>query len=301
MAKNTNPKPGSGPQQTSELANVPHGSQLATNSSMPAWLKRKMEGQAPRGLELADKNDLIYPRLVLCQALSEACKGGPAAIARPGQVIDNLTSQLILEYGDELEFIPVIMSKQRIYSKPIAEGGGILCRSDDAIKARPGGKGQDQGGMPTAICANCIMKEWDDSRGGAGGGKPLCTNFIQIVGLLPQHGYRPMVWSCSKTSLTVGKRMLSIAKQVDADFWAMKFLLRVVDDKAGAFDFYNWDFSQPENPWSNEEEYDRGLNMFKALKGKTWTVAEDAVSAEEAAPAQTVDSVSQPTPTGKAF
>lgn len=231
---------------------------------LPPWLAAKMKASGPRGLEHMQKDDIIYPRLLLMQGLSPQVADG---LRRVGEVVDNLTGDVIAAPGEEIPFIPVVMSRTRMYLIPIAEGGGMKCRSDDSIQSRSNGCGVDQGGTATRTCADCIHKEWDDASPD-GKGKPKCTLFYNIVGLLPNHGFRPVVWSGKSTNTKVMRRFLSIATQTGADFFALKFALRSVDMTSGQFKFKNWDFKSL--GFVSEDEYARGDRLYQSLKGKTW-------------------------------
>jgi hypothetical protein len=255
-----------GPQQTA-LANVPISSGLATGA-VPSWLAKHMEASKPRGLENVDTDDIIYPRLVLCQDLTKAVKDG---LARPGDMIDNLTLETLCKDGDELHIIPIVLTKSRMYLVPLKDGGGISCRSDDSLQARLGGIGKDQGGEPTRNCADCVHKEWTDTEGAADGGRPLCTEFYNIVALLPQFDYRVIVWSLKATQVKVARRFLSVAKQTGVDFFALKFAVRAVEARTDAFEYKNFDFKGV--GYVNEEEYARALRMYESLKGERWSVS----------------------------
>lgn len=162
--KVVNPPPAKeGVQQTTTSALAPSTfSTLATGA--PAWLAEKMKGKAPRGLEVVEAGDFIYPRLVLCQSMTPEVNRDN--VRKAGDVMDNLTKELIMEQGtvaspNKLEFIPIVLSKSRFYWEDLDKGGGTLCRSMDALKPEPGGAGKDQGGEPAVTCAECIYKQWD--------------------------------------------------------------------------------------------------------------------------------------------
>lgn len=251
MAKKTEEKKDIVPAQKSEI----------TNSALPDWLRKEMGDGPARGLEGADRTDIIYPRLVLCQGLTPAVADGKR---KAGDIMDNLTAELLVEQGQRLEFIPITMSKSRMYLKPMDEGGGILCRSDDTRTARKGGVGELQDGSPTVDCEQCIHKEWGD-----GDDKPKCSLFYNVMGLLPQFGYRPFVWSGKATNVKVFRRFLSIAKVSGVHLYALKFHLFAVNQESKNFKFKNWDFEQA--GFVNENEYKTGERVFKEMTGKTWS------------------------------
>lgn len=261
---NAPPAKTNGPQQTALAA----PSNFSLSAGAPAWLQDKMKGQPAKGLEAADRDDFIYPRLVLAQALTPDVAEGKC---RPGDVLDNITRDVLFPQGTAIEFVPVVLSKSRFYMKGLDEGGGILCRSLDSLEAQPGGCGKDQGGQLTRECNECVFKEWDDSTADSKdrtNGAPKCTLFYNILGFLPTLGNRVTVWSGKATNVKVIRRFLSTCKQTGADFWAHKFDLNVVDEQSTQFRYKNWSFSQ--KGWVTEAEYNFGAKIFKDLSGKTW-------------------------------
>lgn len=238
---------------------------IALPSTVPAWLAKQMEGQAPRGLEHVDRDDLMIPRIVLAQALSPEVVSGAL---RSGALYDNLSKEQLAAPDEDLVVIPITFSKSRIYFQAIDEGGGILCRSDDSLKARPNGIGKDQGENPTQDCGACVLKEWDDTAEGKDA-KPGCSILYNFLVLLPQFGMRPMVLSMKSTSIKVAKRFLSAAKQTGADFFAIKYAIKSVAEHASGFDFKNYTFASL--GWVSPEEYAHASSYFAGIDGKVFT------------------------------
>lgn len=247
------------PQETSgALAKMPMSA--LSSASMPAWLQKKMEGQAPKGMEKVDSNDLIYPRLMLMQGTSPLVADGKRMA---GEVVDNLTNDVIAKFGERFLFIPVVFSKNRLMFKPREQGGGLACRSDDMTTARAGGAGVDRGGSPTSKCEECVNKEWDSND------KPKCNVSANIIGLLPEFGMRPYVISGMKTQLPMMKKLVSLCKQTGADFYAHAFNLFSVGAESGGNKYKLLEFEAA--GWASEEAYAAGEKFFKSLAGKTWS------------------------------
>ncbi len=274
-------------ESSTALAKPIQANELTTGA--PAWLQAKMNaaGGAPRGLDKMDSADLILPRLVLAQSLSpEVARPDEFGLEgdrliRVGDIFENLSKEVICRAGDELEIIPIVLAKTRMHLQPFADGGGILCRSDDALKARPGGDGVNAGNEPTQDCLACVRKEWDDEKG-----KPECSLFYNIIVLVPSRGYAPFVWSCKHTNVKVVKRFLSTAKQLGADFFARKYAIAAVTEQSANFTYKNFIFRSVD--WVNEAEYARADSFFKSLEGKTWTPnTEDIATEVEAESAST--------------
>lgn len=256
----------------SALANAPPVA--LSKSSAPAWLVAKTaETNGPRGLEKADSNDLIYPRLVLGQSMSPVVKAGDAA---EGDIFLNITGDVLAPKGSKLTFIPVVLTKTRLYMK---KDGSILCRSADTITAQPGGVGKDAGGVATNNCADCVNKEFDQS--GDETAKPLCTQYYNVMGILPEHGNMAVVLSMKSTGVKVMRKLLTVCKQTGFDFWAHKFDLFAVDAQGQGQTFAQWDFSSHSEIWANPEEYAAGEALYNAIVGKDWRPdVSDIASAE---------------------
>lgn len=272
------------------------------SNSAPAWLQKRMGTEAPRGLEKVDTADIIMPRLVLAQAMSpevaNAAENGYGI--QVGDIFDNLSKQVLCKAGQELEFIPVVLGKSRMHLGDLDKGEGILCRADDAIKARPGGDGKDEGGNPTTDCGKCILKEWDEEEG-----RPQCSLFYNFILLLPQLGMMRVVWSNKHTNVKVAKRFISTAASLNADFFAQKYTLKTVTEKSDKYTYKNFDFKPV--GWVSEQEYSAAERFYASLKGKTWTPDTSDVATEvnseratqNAAPEPGSDA-DEPTPTNAA-
>lgn len=273
--------------ETKDLAAATAPSPLAVLQA-PAWLQKHMQGQAkPRGLELVDKADIIMPRLVLAQAQSpEVAKPEHKALGiSVGDIFDNISKRIYAKQGEPLRAIPVVLGKSRFYLGDYEKGEGILCRADDAITARAGGKGKDQGGQPTVSCEKCVFKEWDEEAG-----HPECSLFYNVVMLLPDFGMAAIVWSLKHTGVKVAKRFLSVANQVNADFFSKVYLISTKTESNDRFSFQNFDFQMAPG-WVSEEQYNYARAFYERLKGGTWAadttdLANEATGDAATAPAR---------------
>jgi hypothetical protein len=264
-ARNVNPPPRQSPQAGAAIVKTiaPTTAALAVSNAAPAWLQQQMANHAPKGLEVVEREDLIMPRLTLVQKTSPAFDQQLAAI---GDIIDNVTNEVICPKGTMLEFIPIVVSKSRIYFHDYNDGGGIDCRAPDGITALPGGIGKDAGEQPTTECARCVFSKWDESGGGSG--KPQCSNIINILGMLPSRNNALYALSFKSTGIKVSKRLLSTIKQTGVDAFALVFGLYAVDDQSANNTFQNWDFEMLR--YVDQAEYARGAQTFAGLEGKTW-------------------------------
>lgn len=257
------------PATSQALARVAPTAALASATSAPAWLVAKMQaGGKPKGMEVVTRNDLIMPRLALCQDGTPEVKDGKY---KPGDIIDSVTRELVCAADEVLEFIPVLVGKARLHFRSMKQGGGILCRSLDSITAQPSGDGVDQGGQATRDCGACVRKEFRDDGDDTA---PECTELINVLGFVPSRGYVPYVWSLKSTSLKLGRRFLTEMAQIGADLFAVVVLLGSTDDRRNDMRFKQWTYSKRAEdaggPWVSEEEYARGLQLWKSMSGKKW-------------------------------
>lgn len=290
------------PQASSSAITKAVSAPSAILTGAPEWLQKAMaEGEGVRGLEVMDSTDLILPRLVLAQALHpEVQKEG---LFPAGTLFDNLTKEVLLaapkpgQPPPTLEIIPVVLGKSRIYFKPMKDGGGMLCRADDAILSRAGGAGRTKGDQPTRNCVECVFKDWTEENGQ--NEKPKCSIFYGIIVLLPSRGMRPYVWSNKHTNVKGVKRFLSAAKQTGADFFAQKHALFTKLESNPQYSWFNFDFKPV--GWVSQDEYKHGEQFYNSLKGKTWAADVSDLEEEVAAEGSASEGVPPPpaTPAGQ--
>lgn len=98
--------------------------EVLVSQQMPAFLAEKMN-QPARGAEEVSAEDLVIPRLEVCQALS-ACRDeeDPNYIEgiKEGDLYNNLTREV---YGREVLVIPVVFEKEYLIWKDRKQGGGF--------------------------------------------------------------------------------------------------------------------------------------------------------------------------------
>jgi hypothetical protein len=160
-----------------KLANREPEVALVTNA-VPEYL-RKQEGEGVLGLDGMERSDLKMPRLSLCQSMTPQRKRtDPKYIEglEEGHFFNTITGKI---FGSGLKFVPLLWYKSRILFTPQDEGGGLLCRAEDAKMGV---------GEPGGECRVCPLSLW----GKATDGKrkpPRCTLFHNYIILaLPEKG-----------------------------------------------------------------------------------------------------------------
>lgn len=164
-------------------------------------------GQAPRGYEEDDADQLIIPRVKLIQSTSPERK---SKVADEGDLLNSLTQEKL----NGMKFIPVFKYTSNIKWKDRSLGGGIECMAKD------GRQGSTADGECTA-CSACKLYLFDNTRKGKEA-QPLCTQYINFFGFF--EGTRvPIILSFSKTYFNEGKKLLSMCKFTMKDMWLHKY------------------------------------------------------------------------------
>lgn len=152
------------------------------------------------GLEGIDQNDLTIPRIKIVQPNSVEVH---QEIASFSSMVNSVTKEVIAKgtkSGSKIEIIPIINNKSRLYFKPISEGGGLLCRSND---------NKTGVGDPGGNCSNCDLGKW-----GKDGDKniaPECMELINVFCLVRTYDFPiPLVISFGKTSAAAGRQLINL-------------------------------------------------------------------------------------------
>ena len=156
--------------------------------------------QSRQGLGKIDAEDRMIPRLKLMQPLSPEVGEG---LAKSGEFLNSIAKK---SYGKEIEFIPIVWWKSRIYWAQRSEGGEILCQSRDALH-----------GSAYGLCADCDYCKWHDKEA------PVCTAIINILMLV--NGAELIACSFMKTSYTTGKQLINLFNYKNVDIFNFLYTL----------------------------------------------------------------------------
>jgi hypothetical protein len=187
-------------------------------ASRPTFLKAPEE-QAPRGLEEATMQDMIMPRVVICQTMhEERKKSSPNYIQglEEGDIWNSMTKE---RYGKEVYFTPLFFYKSRIKFKPMETGGGVECMN-------PTGKScaLNNGGP-------CAYGSW-----GPGGEKPACDEFFNFPSIIHTADGRQdfAIISCKRTAIPAAKDLNSKIRARRSDMFAGIYKMWAVPDTNSA-------------------------------------------------------------------
>jgi hypothetical protein len=137
-------------------------------AGMPSYMQEAQElGRA--GLEKMDQQDMVLPRLGLCQSMTPQRKKDDATYIKgleEGQYFNTITESI---YGDKIQVVPLLFFKTRFRFKPQTEGGGLLCQSRDYFHGV---------GDPGGDCERCPLARFTDGK------KPVCGEYFNYAVLV---------------------------------------------------------------------------------------------------------------------
>lgn len=223
----------------SDLANIDKGP-----LSVPDFLK---EVKGNEGLENVTKNDIVLPRLAICQSgTPQRKRDNPAYIKGLDEgMFFNTVSQQV--YGDKVELIPLLKTQSRIFFRDINEGGGILCRSFNGIN----------GGTLCETCMACPKSVGFPSE---------CTEFKNITSIVAADG-NLIVASFKSTGLAAAKAWLTRMSMMNKPAYVGVYELSLSSMRNAQGEFY-----VPKVAFKRfvtEIEFTAAKHEYELLKGKT--------------------------------
>lgn len=219
----------------------------------------------PLGFEDDSADDLVIPRIKIMQALSPEVMDQKASI---GDIVNSLT----LDKLNGKTFIPVCKFNNNIYWRDRADGGGIICRATD------GKRGINEDGS-VHFCTQCRKCEFDNTKQGREA-IPVCTKYINFLGFFAGE-YMPIILSFSKTNMTEGKKMYSMAKVTRQNIWNFGYTLNAKEKTKSN---NKWYIIDPISAGATSDE-DRqiGMELYQQFAGTMTSINFDmneTISAE---------------------
>lgn len=241
MTKNNEEK--KAPGQPAALSKVEKGGALAARPVMPM------------GLEDVDIKNIRLPQMILLQGLSPAVASGKGKV---GEILNNITDTVLAPVGKPVRFIASFYFKRRMKWIPMVDGGGIDCRSKDAILGDIYGE-----------CASCPhANSWIREAGTKKNVPPACTLYHCIMGHI-EGDMTPIILDLAKTKEKVANKLLSVMLFSGNKIpWKKTYEFWSVDEtsKVGNFHYKNFDFKVlPGEPSKEDQEFAEVLfNMYRA-------------------------------------
>lgn len=210
--------------KNSQIVQTKEHSQLY--QEVPEFLRGEVGNQA--GMENVDNQDIIIPRLGLCQSLSPQRRKEDSSYIEgleEGQLFNTLTQDI---YGVNLDVICLYFFKNRIKYFPIDDGGGIDCQSPNA---------KDQGRLSPQGCASCRYSSWGNGalpNSDDANEPPLCTLYHNFMGFLPDVDMpSPIAISYKSTGLKLSKQLLGAIRLTNLPMYAKTYKVTVVTMRDG--------------------------------------------------------------------
>lgn len=225
------------------------------------------------GLEHLRARDMAWPRLRLIQKTSPEVD---TREAQPGQVLNDLTKQIVVDVDSELSFVPVLHFLSWIEWAPIEEGGGLLGASmkpDSELAARSMAGELNRAGKPAVTEYHNFLCVLPDVKDLAGNPAVVLVSFF-------------------KTSYKVGRRLLMLAKMRNTPIFAGKYVLSTKMVTRGKNTWYEYEVNNaPQGGWAPKELYEsaKALHAEIGPQMAQFDPAKVAGATDAAEPATTDD------------
>ena len=221
----------------------------ADESKLPAFL----QNNAPVVVEdNFDQSDVVLPRIKLLQGVSPEIEAYDEA--KNGHFWH---SALDISLGTEFRFVIADRRKKYLLQAPLADGQGILARSDDAKKwdqlgewtvKFKGRKDPVKWAITDLDVAKSGLADWGSQFPDDKDSPPAATLFYDYLVYLPDYPDMGMVvMSLARSAIKKAKKGLNdkvaMQGQRGRPMQALIFTAKSVDDSADGQDFKNWQFS----------------------------------------------------------
>lgn len=209
-----------------------------------------------RGFDDFRQEDLVIPRLQLLQALSNPVTEGKASV---GQFQDSLTNEIL---PDSFELVFLFYKHGAVYFET---GKGMICKSNDGFINFKG-----------IECKNCphnvYYKTFSED-----GQPPKCAATLELMAItrdsLKGKEQRPLVVTFKKSSIAIGKKIISMARFSGKDIFAYAYNVSSVKEKSAKGVFANYDIKRGDLLTS--EEFLAAENWYNVLLGNNVKIAAD--------------------------
>lgn len=163
-----------------------------TDIALPSYL-----GVSQEGKENIGRDDMIIPRLALCQTQTrQKAKSDPNHIPglTEGDLFNSVTGEI---YQRPLEFVPIrYLGRRGIHFRPLDEGGGVIDMN---------------------VPLNDPRMQWGNS-GDKKADRPVATEFLDFLVVL-RESLDPIALSFKTTNIKVGKRLNNFIKMRKHAIW----------------------------------------------------------------------------------
>lgn len=254
------------PKQTSGSAEaIARREPAGSLAEIPEYLRPKT-GAVRLGNENVTSDDVIVPRISLCQANSFEKKKTNAKFIdglEEGQFFNTATKEI---YGASFDIINVHYFRSRIRWNGKEIGAGILCRSDNGAQGT---------GDPGGVCAHCEFSKFNQ---GEEDERPQCMMFMNFPGLvMPKSGIvdpaNIVILSMKSLAIKAGKHWNTLVNIRNADRFAGIYRVTAVEDHRASGD--SWQPSVENSPlqsgWVTQGQLQAAMVSYELIN--TWRAA----------------------------
>lgn len=246
------------PEQKNQKSNPPPAPNRAIEkapagalANVPAYLRRA-DGAPAQGTENIDRQDMVLPRLGLCQSLSpQRIKSGPKYIPNleEGEYFNTITQEI---YGTVVRVVPLLFFKSRLLFGDMDAGGGLRCQAPDGIMGI---------GEPGGVCMRCPLSMFHDNE------PPECNHLYNYASLVVTDGsVNPaglVVKSFKSTDLKAAREWNSLIRLRQTDLFAGIYEFSSIEVKK---DPYRWYQTVVKNVgWVSETVYEASKLAYQAV------------------------------------
>ena len=238
------------------------------NSSLPDYLRT---GMLINDDDNFDSSDVSIPMVKLLQGLSNECT--QFAEAKAGNFWH---TGVDMSLGSSFKFVVASRRKKYLLIAPIADGQGVLARSDDAKtwdrkgswEVKIDKKNKATWNINSLDVAQSGLTEWGTSNPDDENSPPAATLVYEYLVLLPDYPeVGPAVVSLARSAIKKAKRGLNDKIQLHRNngrpLQSITFMAKAVEEASDSGAYNNWSFTSA--GFASEDVYKQALAVSKLL------------------------------------
>lgn len=253
-----------------------------SNSALPDYLRN---GSVVNDDDNFDSSDVSIPMVKLLQGLSNECT--QFAEAKAGNFWH---TGVDMSLGSSFKFVVASRRKKYLLIAPIADGQGVLARSDDAKtwdrkgswEVKIDKKNKATWSIDSLDVVQSGLTEWGTSNPDDENSPPAATLVYEYLVLLPEYPeVGPAVISLARSAIKKAKKGLNDKIQLHRNngrpLQSVTFLAKAVEEASDSGAYNNWSFTSA--GFASEGVYKQALAVSKLLA--TYSVRNEETAFDE--------------------
>lgn len=241
---------------------------VENNSALPDYLRN---GSVVNDDDNFDSSDVSIPMVKLLQGLSNECT--QFAEAKAGNFWH---TGVDMSLGSSFKFVVASRRKKYLLIAPIADGQGVLARSDDAKtwdrkgswEVKIDKKNKATWSIDSLDVAQSGLTEWGTSNPDDENSPPAATLVYEYLVLLPDHmDVGPAVISLARSAIKKAKKGLNDKIQLHRNngrpLQSVVFSAKAVEEASDSGAYNNWSFTSA--GFAPEAVYRQAMSVSKLL------------------------------------